>query len=202
MSAYVYVEGGGVGFDSKDLNIRCREGFRKLLENCGFAGRMPRLVASGGRTTAFDEFKTAHRTNAAGRFVALWIDSEEPLLDLEATWQHLQERDQWTQPANAVNEQVLFMTTCMETWFVADHAALTAYFKQKLQMSALPPLNNLENRSRQDVQHSLHHATRNCPNAYSKGAKSYEVLGKLSPAVLEEHLPSFLRIRRILNARL
>src|SRR5262249_26467352 len=156
----------------------------------------------GGRVTAFDEFKTAHRTSAPGSFVALWIDSEEPLLDLEATWQHLQQRDQWTQPANTVNEQVLFMTTCMEPWFVADHAPLTAYYKQNLQISALPPLNNLEDRSRQDVQHSLRHATRNCPNAYSKGAKSYEILGKLSAAALEEHLPSFVRVQRVLSARL
>jgi hypothetical protein len=44
VSAYIYVEGGGAGADSKDVDIRCREGFRKLLENCGFEGRMPRLV--------------------------------------------------------------------------------------------------------------------------------------------------------------
>jgi len=191
-----------VGSDSKDVNIRCREGFRKLLEKCGFTGRMPRLVACGGRIAAFDGFRIAHRTNAAGNFTGLWIDSEEPLLDLEATWRHLQERDQWIRPASAVDEQVLFMTTCMETWFVADRAALQAYFKNTLQVSALPPLDDLENRSRQDVQQRLGHATRNCSNAYAKGTKSYEILGKLSPAVLEQHLPSFLRIRRILKARL
>lgn len=202
MSAYVYIEGGGVGPDSKDVNIRCREGFRKLLERCGFAGRMPRLVACGGRTAAFDGFKTAHRANAAGSFTGLWIDSEEPLLDLEATWHHLQEHDQWKQPANAVDEQVLFMTTCMETWFVADQTALQAYFKNKLQVSALLPLNDLENRSRQSVQQSLTDATRDCSNAYSKGTKSYEILGRLSPVIMEQYLPSFVRVRRILGERL
>ena len=35
VSASIYLEGGG---DSKELHIRCREGFRKLLENCGFQG--------------------------------------------------------------------------------------------------------------------------------------------------------------------
>ncbi len=204
VSAYIYIEGGGKGEDSKDVDIRCREGFRKLLENCGFSAqrRLPRLVASGGRGQAFDAFKAAHANNPAGVFVALWVDSEEPLADLEATWQHLLARDQWVQPDGATDEQVLFMTTCMETWFVTDRKALQAHFKSKLQESALPPLHALENRNRHDVQDKLVHATRDCSNAYAKGTRSFEILGKLSPAVLAQHLPSFVRVRRVLTARL
>ena len=58
MNARLYIEGGG---DSKQLHTRCREGFRKLLERCGFGGRMPRLVACGGRNSTFDDFSTALR---------------------------------------------------------------------------------------------------------------------------------------------
>jgi hypothetical protein len=204
VNSYIYIEGGGSGPDSKDLNIRCREGFRKLLENCGFAAtkRMPRLVACGGRGAAFDKFAIAHSAKAAGDFVALWLDSEEPIDDIEAAWQHLRQRDQWTKPAGALDEQVLFMTTCMETWFVADRAALTAHFEDRFQDSALPPLNDLERRRREDVQRRLINATRQCSNPYAKGIKSYELLGNLSPSVLEQYLPSFLRIRRILGLRL
>ncbi|MBI4027177.1 MAG: DUF4276 family protein [Verrucomicrobia bacterium] len=202
VSKYIYIEGGGTGADSKDVDIACREGFRRLLENCGFQGQMPRLVACGGRDAAFDAFKRALAGNPAGNFLALWIDSEEPLENLEAAWNHLQLRDKWAQPSGAVDEQVLFMTTCMETWFVADRSALKAHFKDELQDSALPPLNALESRSRHDVQIILMHATRNCTNAYTKGKRSFEVPGKLNPAVLEQHLPSFVRVRRILNARL
>lgn len=57
----LYVEGGG---DSKEQHVRCREGFRKLLEKAGLAGEMPRIVAGGGRGTTFDQFKMAQR--AAG----------------------------------------------------------------------------------------------------------------------------------------
>ncbi len=53
-----------------------------------------------------------------------------------------------------------------------------------------------------DVQDKLTHATRKCSNAYEKGERSFEILGKLSPAVLEQHLPSFVRVQRILNERL
>ncbi len=93
MSAFIYLEGGAV--DSKDADIRCREGFRKLLESCGFRGRMPRLIACGGRNDGFHRFRIAQRTKDATDFVALWIDSEEPLPGLEAAWKHLQEHDHW-----------------------------------------------------------------------------------------------------------
>jgi hypothetical protein len=63
-------------------------------------------------------------------------------------------------------------------------------------------LHDLENRHRHDMQKKMIHGTRNCLNAYAKGARSFEILGKLSPAVLDRHLPSFVRIRRILRARL
>jgi len=43
---------------------------------------------------------------------------------------------------------------------------------------------------------------RNCTNAYRKGDRSFEILGKLSPTALEKHLPSFKRARRILDERL
>jgi len=90
----------------------------------------------------------------------------------------------------------------METWVVADRDALRKHYGSKLQVSALPPLVQLEGRGRHDVQDRLAHATRNCKNAYTKGKRSFELLARLTPAVLEEHLPSFVRTRRILNDKL
>jgi hypothetical protein len=198
VSAILYLEGGG---DSKELHTRCREGFRRLLERCGFQGRMPRLVAGGGRDATFGDFVVAH-VAGTDRFTALWTDSEEPPADLEKTWAHLQKRDGWMPPTGASDEQVLFMTTCMETWLVTDRAALKEHYGSDLQDSALPPLVELEKRPRQEIQESLMHATRDCSNSYSKGKRSFELLAKLTPATLEKHLPSFNRVRRILNARL
>jgi Domain of unknown function (DUF4276) len=199
VSATIYVEGGG---DSKDLHIRCREGFKKLLANCGFAGRQPALVACGSRGATFGDFKIAHGSNDAGNFVAMLIDSEDPIADVDKTWSHLKKRDNWTRPKGADDEQVLLMTTCMETWIVADRASLTQYFGAKLQQSALPPLTKLESRDRHDVQDCLAQATRQCSNAYAKGKRSFAVLGYLDPAALEKHLPSFARFRCILGNKL
>lgn len=195
----IYLEGGG---DSNQLKIRCREGFRKLLAKCGLAGRMPKLVACGGRRTAFDRFKTAHETAPEGEYVALLIDSEDPLADNEATWAHLTARDGWDRPRRADDVQVLLMTTCMETWIVVDRKMLAQHYGQKLRTSALPPLANVESRARHDVQTRLETATKHCANAYTKGKRSYEVFSKLDPETLSAHLPSFVRAVRLLNNNL
>ena len=196
VSTIVYMEGGG---DSKDGKIRCREGFRNLLEKCGLIGRMPTLVACGSRDSAYDRFKIAY-TNASGTdYVVLMIDSEGPLSDIDKTWVHLGQRDGWQRPQGAQDDQVMFMTTCMETWIVADRHALGDHFGQHLQASALPSLDKLEGRSRSDVQSALAHATRNCPSPYVKGPKSFQVLSHLNPDTIGPHLPSFRRARRILE---
>jgi hypothetical protein len=202
VSATIYLEGGGSGPDSKDLHSRCREGFAKLLQKCGFKGRMPRLVACGSRGAAFEDFQTALAGRSGGNYLAIWIDSEDPVANLERTWEHLKRRDGWPKPAGATDEQVLFMTTCMETMIVADHTALRDHYRAGLQQSALPPLIDLETRGRHEVQDQLAHATRHCSNAYAKGKRSFEVLAKLTPSTLTEHLPSFARTRRILDRQL
>lgn len=94
MSAHLYIEGA----ESKEDQIRCREGFRKLLEKSGFAGKMPRLSACGSRNSAFDDFKTAFANVKAGHFVAMLIDSEDPVTDADQTWAHLKNRDNWEKP--------------------------------------------------------------------------------------------------------
>ncbi|NOR49385.1 MAG: DUF4276 family protein [Methanosarcinaceae archaeon] len=194
----IYIEGGG---DSKELHTRCRKGFRKLLENCGFTGYMPKLVACGGRDSAFDDFKIAHTNKSDSDYVAMLIDSEDPLDNLDI-WEHLKRRDEWDKPLGSEDDQVLFMTTCMETWIVADRDALAKHYGSKLQKNALPPLNDLESRYRHDIQNDLFHATRNCSNAYKKGKRSFDVLEKLSPDKLKLYLPNFVRVKQILENRL
>jgi Domain of unknown function (DUF4276) len=199
VSNHIYIEGG----DSKQDQVRCREAFRTLIGKLGFAAgqRMPRLSACGGRDSAFDDFRTAHSQSKKGDYIAMLVDSEDPVADAEKPWDHLKTRDNWDKPEGAVDEQVLLMTTCMETWIVADRAALQAHYKHKLQESALPPLNDLEKRNRTEVHDKLAHATRDCSNAYAKGKRSFEVLKVLNPAALNS-LPAFARMGRVLKAKL
>lgn len=197
MKAHIYIEGG----ESKEDKIRCRQGFSRLIEKMGLKGRMPRLSACGGRNATFDDFKTAHVSSKPGDYIALLVDSEDPVVDIEKTWDHLEKRDGWNKPVEAYDEQVLFMTTCMETWIAADRATLREHYGHHLKENALPLLHHLENRDRHEVQEKLVHATRECTNAYAKGKRSFEVLEKINPEALAS-LPSFERAKRILNEKL
>ena len=85
------------------------------------------------------------------------------------------------------------MTTCMETWIVADRSALCAHFGPCLLVSELPDLKGLEELRRGTVKDRLQDATRNCPAPYRKGPNSFGLVGRLDPTVLEDRLPSFRR---------
>ena len=76
-------------------------------------------------------------------------------------------------------------------------------FGARLQISALLPVNDLEQRSRSDVQRALEKATHNCgPNkAYPKGRRSFQVLAELNPGTLMD-LPHFKLLIQALDSRL
>jgi hypothetical protein len=218
--AKIYIEGGGEG---KDQWSKCREGFQKLFQATGeLQGRMPRLVPCGGREQAFKDFKKTLKLGG-NEFVAMLIDSEDPIAANATPWQHLKTRDGWEQPDGATDEQVLFMTTCMETWIVADRVALKAHYGANLQEHALPALTQtkepkrsekdyvntdlpiatiLEQRSRNDIQNALIHATRNCINTYKKGDRSFAILAELSFERIKLHVPNFKRTINILKKKL
>ena len=207
MKVRIYVEGGG---DSKELHARCREGFSKLIGKAGFTGRMPRIVACGGRQHAFDMFQAAIGNGGQDFHPILLVDSEDPV-DAQnelsqgsaAAWNHLQSRDGWTRPRGIDDDQAQMMVACMETWIMSDREALRKAFGAGLQISALLPENGLEQRLKSDVQLALENATRTCDRdkAYRKGKRSFQVLAELNPRALMS-LPHFKRFIEALDGRL
>lgn len=196
----MYVEGGNAD-DSSSLS-ECRKAFRSLFEKCGVDGRKASFVACGGRQQAYKDFEKALRLGDAG--VALLVDSEDVVADLEKPWEHLagRESDAMRRPKDATDAQALLMATCMETWIVADPAALAhRYRHDPFHPKALPSLVNLEGRHRHEVQDALAHATRDCKGGYRKGSRSFKALEAVEPSRIREHLPSFRRVERILKRR-
>lgn len=110
MSIKLYVEGGG---DSKALRTACRKGFRKFIEKAGLRGRMPRIVACGGRRNAFESFAIAQ--GAQGDYPFLLVDAEAPVA-AAGPWQHLFSRDGWICPRGATDQQCHLMVQVMESW--------------------------------------------------------------------------------------
>jgi hypothetical protein len=90
----------------------------------------------------------------------------------------------------------------METWIAADRQSLRDHYGPSLQEATLPNHNNLESRTRNAIHNALVQATKNCKNSYAKGKRSFEILAKLNPAVLRQHLPSFARCERVLGHKL
>ncbi|MFH0808876.1 MAG: DUF4276 family protein [Pseudomonadota bacterium] len=178
VSVKLYVEGGG---DSGVLRTQCRRGFCGFLEKAGFKGRMPRIVACGGRQDAYDRFKTACES---GQTALLLIDSED-CVSATSPWQHLATRqgDGFAKPQNATDDHCHLMVVCMESWFLADKDALTRFFGQGFNVNALPQHTNIEAVSKTDTYDGMRKATAYCKAKppYRKGDHSFVILLEIAP---------------------
>lgn len=181
MNLKVYVEGGG---DTNALRTRCREGFSEFFRKAGLEGRMPRIVASGGRQQAFDDFCTALKKAGANDFIVLLVDAEAPVVTENGPWNHLHDRDAWERPAAAGDENAYLMVQCMEAWFLADKDTLAEFFGNGFNRGALPARAEVEDVAKLDLMNRLKAATRHCgkKGEYGKGRHSFEILARINPA--------------------
>jgi Domain of unknown function (DUF4276) len=192
----IYVEGGGDRSAQKSV---CRQAFSKLFEKMGYVNNMPRIMPRGGREIAFDDFTTSLGIANQDTEVYLLVDSEDTVTDIENPWGHLKTRDDWDCPRGTDNDHVFLMTTSMETWLCADPESLKSHYKKGFAASKLPKHANPEQKPRDETLESLEKATKDCKNRYKKGVRSFEVLEVLNPDVLARKLPSFKRMKRILD---
>ncbi len=194
----LYVEGGG---GRRDLKSECRKAFHILLENVGVQVTDIRIVPSGSRGNAYNSY-CKHIARQGHGFTALLVDSEHLVSDIEQVWQHVLKHDKWSKPTNSLDESLYLMTTCMETWIVADDRALAKHFGPRFEAKRLPRSTNLEAIAPPIVLNSLRSASRNCSVRYEKGIASFNLLARLDVDTLRLKLPSFRRMVRILQSQL
>ena len=144
---------------------------------------MPRIVACGGRQSAYTDFCIALSN---GEPAMLLIDSEDPVVATQP-WLHLLNRpeDHWVQPAGANNDHCHLMVQCMEAWFLADRQTLQAFFGQGFNTNALPAdANPIEGITKQQIYQSLDDATSKCKTKtpYRKSEHSFKLLTLIDPA--------------------
>lgn len=201
MKVKVYVEGGG---DNRSFRAKCREGFTNFFCKAGLKGRMPRIVASGGRVKAFKDFRNALKNAGAEEFIFLLVDSEEGVGVKAEAWEHLKRRDNWDKPAAATDDNAHLMAQCMESWFLADKDKLAAFFGDGFNRGALPTRLAVEDIPKQDVLNGLKAATRNCgkKGEYHKGRHSFKVLSCLDPEKVTAASPHARRLVEILLAKM
>ena len=199
MKIKVYVEGGG---DGKSLRARCRGGFSSFFEKANLAGRMPQVIACGGRNSAFDKFRTALESRKAEEFIVLLVDSEDPVAEDSGPWLHLSTRDRWTKPDEATDENAHLMVQCMEAWFLADRDGLAAYFGHGFNRNALPGGRDIEDVAKDDVLEGLKNAARQSKKGgYRKGSHSFDILERIDPAHVIVASPHARRLVQIMREK-
>ena len=203
MSARVYVEGGGN--NNRKLTARCREAFSEFFRKAGLSGRMPSIIAGGGRKQTYDDFCVALRDPKNDAFTILLVDSEEPVAEGAGPWRHLRNRrdDRWNRPAEATDEHAHLMVQCMEAWFLADRQTVSRFFGNGFRLSALPGRTDIEQIPKRDLLRGLQDAARNCrKRGYDKGRDSFRILAELDPERVTAASPHARRLVETLRAKL
>ncbi len=190
MKVRIYIEGGG---DGLRLDSIFREAWMRFFEKAGLQGSMPATIRGKGREHTFDLFRTAVQCKREEEINILLVDSEELVSPQHSAWQHLKARDNWDPPSGAKQEDAFLMVCSMETWLIADRAALQSFFPG-LRDKHLPKWSNLESKRKQDVFAALDRATAGCKRPYRKGAVSFELLAELDPKEVEKHCPAAARL--------
>jgi hypothetical protein len=181
VAAKLYVEGAG---PRRAQQSGCRRAFARFFASASVHNR-PRVEPCGGRQAAFDNFCIAMRAGEPDALPLLLVDAEGPVAEDRTTWQHLKARDGWDAPAGAHDDQAFLMVQVMESWFIADPAALHRRFGPGFSDGPFRTWPALEAVPKQTVYEVLEQATADCKQAYRKGDVSFEILGDLDPARVE-----------------
>ena len=103
VSPQIVIEGGGDGqLHERDF----RKAWSEFFRSAGLSGRMPAIVSGGGRRQTYEKFAHAVRKPHARKLPVLLVDSEERVKEGHTAWQHLHDRDGWSQPKEQLLERL------------------------------------------------------------------------------------------------
>ncbi len=184
MSIRIYVEGGFEG----STKSNCRKAFGAFLGKVIPQGSF-KVIASGSRQNAFEDFCTALRQHPRD-YVVLLVDSETTVT--ETAWQHLKlrEGDKWLRPAPALEDQAHLMVQVMEAWFLADQRALSTYYGQGFLRNSLPRQKTIELIDKERVFKALSHASKPTQKGeYHKTRHGFDLLELIDPGLVRAASP-------------
>ena len=161
-----------------------RRGFRKFFNELHETARSRRIrfqLIAGGHD-AVGSYMKGIRANPQSLNLLL-IDSEGP--DHGKLFEGLAGRKNWTPPRSypVSQDSVFWMVQCMESWFLTDPEALSAYYGKEFAASKLPQHVNIEAVDKSQVIKSLEEASRDTKKGkYHKTKHAPFILAKISPA--------------------
>ncbi|MBN2830427.1 MAG: DUF4276 family protein [Candidatus Cloacimonetes bacterium] len=169
----VYIEGGG---ESNSLRTDLRKAFQNFFISAGL-NKKPRVVASGSRNEAFDDFCCAVRTLSDNDVALLLVDSEETFTKDDNSVEYLKKRDSWNFPNDVDSCLVHLMVVTMETWLIADPKSLQESFGAGFNSEVFSKVKDIETVSKEDAYSLLDKAFKDTPSKkYIKGKHSFRAL--------------------------
>ena len=189
-SIAIYMEGGGATNATRSPFRRGMSTFLEpVLAEVNRRHIRWRLIICGGRQETYDKFCDALVREAEVLNILL-VDSEAPVAISVPPWDHLKNRegDRWDKPASADDSGCQMMVACMEAWFLADPAGLRRHFGGNFNAKALPPANQAETRTKDEIEDALKKATRSTPaKEYKKIRDGARLLEKIDPVEVRKH---------------
>lgn len=200
MEIAIYFEGGG---DSKDSKEALRQGMHAFLKPLVDLARQHRYrwttIPCGGRNQTWNAFNDAVKKDP-GKFNILLVDSETGVKTSPLA--HLQNGDGW-HLRGIKEDRVHLMAQCMETWFVADAAALADYYGQGFLQNALPRRINLEEEPKTQVHAALESATRQTQKgSYGKIKHASQLLKRVSQEKAKTRCHHCSRLFKVVEAKI
>jgi len=179
----IYIEGGSVG---RSADNDFRRGWKKFLDELhqlamanGFQSL--EVVRGKSRRNAFERF-AKHHQEYPDDLCFLLVDSEGPVRSKQQVWDVVARRegDQWAKPRWASEDDLFLIVQFVETWLVTDPDALRAFFGPDIDISKLP-IDNLEARSKGDIDRALRDATMGCRKGPYRHGHAHAVLELVRP---------------------
>jgi hypothetical protein len=184
------VEGGGD--HNQALQTECRKAFKALQESAGIP-RKARVCVAGGRTKAYDRFKSELKTAQEGDRIVLLVDAEEVVAQGQTRWGHVKQRggDGWEMPSGATEDNLQFMAVVMETWLLAEPTGLETALQGVFDAALVPKWPDHEAIPKQKIYDTLKRATTGqARDGYDKGQHSFKALMAVQATVLAARCPS------------
>lgn len=182
----IYVEGGG----GKDSKARMREAFSRFLSEPRAQAQQKRtplrVILCGSRDDTFKAFRSAVRDHPEDR-VFLLVDAEQAVTG--SPREHLEARDPWDL-SFAEDAQCHLMAQVMESWFLADPAALDRFYGHQFGSKQIPARKNVEEVPKTEVESALKSATSKTQKGeYHKIRHGAPILESLDPRRVRDRAP-------------
>jgi hypothetical protein len=188
---FIYVEGGGAKDSRDDLRRALGEFLSQPRESARDRNIPWRLVMCGSRDAAYRAFRDSARQHP-NDYVFLLVDAEQATTGTPR--QHLSARDHWDL-SWAKEAQCHLMAQVMESWFLADPAALERFYGQKFGVGQIPKRRNVEEVPKDEVISALNRASQSTSaGRYHKIHHGAPILESLDPEKVRTRAPHCNRL--------